>query len=94
MRVGGPARWPVGSGECRRVGGSCEHEEGDWEVAFGGRWCSEELAFGLGSCRTAPAGTAERARAAEAPGALEPAGQMPNTVKGVVDNEVSKPLML
>ena len=36
----------------------------------------------------------ERARAAEAPGALEPAGQMPNTVKGVVDNEVSKPLML
>ena len=66
MRVGGPARWPVGSGECRRVGGSCEHEEGDWEVAFGGRWCSEELAFGLGSCRTAPAGTAERAKAAEA----------------------------
>ena len=27
-------------------------------------------------------------------GALEPAGQMPNTVKDVVDNEMSKPLML
>ena len=50
--------------------------------------------FRVFSCRTAPAGTAERARAAEAPGALEPAGQMPNTVKGVVDNEMSKPLML
>ena len=27
-------------------------------------------------------------------GALEPAGQMPNTVKDVVDYEMSKPLML
>ena len=66
VRVGGPARGPVGLCECRREGGSCERKEGDWEVAFGGRWCSEELAVGLRSCRTAPAGTAERARAAEA----------------------------